>query len=109
MLKLQRFDGSESLDMFLLKFQSMARYMQWNEEDAMMTPLGVPPIAPISAEVSREQQVKSCRTSDCVRRLPTSFSSSRQGSVHNSKQSSSKQSYAPDDVRVRRSRRSTRT
>jgi len=31
MLKVQRFDGSASLDTFLLKFQNMARYLQWNE------------------------------------------------------------------------------
>jgi len=35
MLKLQRFEGTESLDTFLLKFQNMARYLHWNEEDAL--------------------------------------------------------------------------
>jgi len=32
-LKLQRYDGSESLETFLLKFQHLAAYLQWNEED----------------------------------------------------------------------------
>jgi len=35
MLKLQCYDGTESLDTFLCKFHSMSRYLQWNEEDAM--------------------------------------------------------------------------
>ena len=35
MLKLQRYDGTDSLDIFLCKFHSMSRYLQWNEEDAM--------------------------------------------------------------------------
>ena len=33
LLKLQHYDGSESLEMFLLKFQHLAVYLQWNEED----------------------------------------------------------------------------
>jgi len=32
LLKLQCYDGSESLDTFLLKFRHMAVYLQWNEE-----------------------------------------------------------------------------
>ena len=35
MLKLQRYDGMDSLDTFLRKFQSMAKCLQWSEEDAM--------------------------------------------------------------------------
>jgi len=35
MLKLQCFDGSGSLDTFLLKFQSMASYLHWNKEDTL--------------------------------------------------------------------------
>ena len=33
LLKLQHYDGSESLDTFLLKFHHMALYLQWNDED----------------------------------------------------------------------------
>ena len=33
MLKLKLYDGSESLDTFLRKLQSMAAYLQWNEAD----------------------------------------------------------------------------
>ena len=32
MLKLQHYDGNESLDTFLLKFRRMAAYLQWNED-----------------------------------------------------------------------------
>jgi len=35
MLKLQSYDGTDSLDTFLRKFHSMSQYLQWNEEDAM--------------------------------------------------------------------------
>jgi len=35
MLKLQRYDGTDSLDTFLCKFHSMSQYLQWNEDDAM--------------------------------------------------------------------------
>jgi len=35
MLRLQHCDGTDSLNTFLHKFHSMARYLQWNEEDAM--------------------------------------------------------------------------
>ena len=35
MLKLQCYDGTDSLDTFLRKFHSMSQYLQWNEEDAM--------------------------------------------------------------------------
>ena len=33
MLKLKHYDGTESLDTFLRKFQSMATYLQWSEPD----------------------------------------------------------------------------
>ena len=33
LLKLQCFDGSGSLDTFLLKFQHMAAYLHWDDED----------------------------------------------------------------------------
>ena len=33
MLKLQHYDGSTSLDTFLLKFRQMARYLQWDDKD----------------------------------------------------------------------------
>ena len=33
MLKLQHYDGTESLDTFLRKFQSMATYLRWEEAD----------------------------------------------------------------------------
>jgi len=33
LLKLQRNDGSKSLETFLLKFQHLAVYLKWNEED----------------------------------------------------------------------------
>ena len=33
LLKLQRYNGSESLETFLLKFQHLAAYLQWNEKD----------------------------------------------------------------------------
>jgi len=33
MLKLKHYDGTESLDTFLHKFQSMATYLQWSEAD----------------------------------------------------------------------------
>ena len=33
MLKLKHYDGTESLDTFLRKFQSMATYLQWGEAD----------------------------------------------------------------------------
>jgi len=33
LLKLQRYDGSESLDTFLPKFCHLAAYLQWNEEN----------------------------------------------------------------------------
>ena len=33
MLKLKHFDGTESLDTFLHKFQSMAAYLRWEEPD----------------------------------------------------------------------------
>ena len=35
MLKLQCYDGMDSLQTFLRKFHSMSQYLQWNEEDAM--------------------------------------------------------------------------
>jgi len=35
MLKLQRYDGTDSLETFLRKFHSMSRYLQWNEDNAM--------------------------------------------------------------------------
>ena len=35
MLKLQRYDGTDSLDTFLRKFYSMSWYLQWNEEGEM--------------------------------------------------------------------------
>jgi len=35
MLKLQCYDGTDSLDTLLHKFHSMSWYLQWNEEDAM--------------------------------------------------------------------------
>jgi len=35
LLKLRPFDGSRSPDTFLLKFQRMASYLCWNEEDAL--------------------------------------------------------------------------
>ena len=35
MLKLQCYDGMDSLETFLCKFHSMSRYLQWNKEDAM--------------------------------------------------------------------------
>jgi len=33
LLKLQTFDGTGSLDTFLNKFQRMAKYLRWDEED----------------------------------------------------------------------------
>jgi len=33
LIKLQPYDGSESLETFLAKFQRMARYLQWDQED----------------------------------------------------------------------------
>ena len=33
MLKLKHYDGTESLDTFLHKFQSMAAYLRWEEPD----------------------------------------------------------------------------
>jgi len=30
---MQRYDGSDSLEAFLLKFQHLAAYMKWNEDD----------------------------------------------------------------------------
>ena len=33
LLKLQRYDGSESPDTFFLKFHHMASYLQWNDEN----------------------------------------------------------------------------
>jgi len=33
LLKLQRYNGSERLETFLLKFQHLAAYLQWNKED----------------------------------------------------------------------------
>ena len=33
LLKLQCYDGSDSLETFLLKFQHLAVYLKWNEED----------------------------------------------------------------------------
>jgi len=53
MLKLQCYDGTDSLDTFLRKFQSMARYLQWSEEDAMY----------IFADAWKELPVRSCGTS----------------------------------------------
>ena len=35
MLKLQHYDGTDSLETFLHKFHSMSRYLQWNKDDAM--------------------------------------------------------------------------
>jgi len=35
MLKLQRYNSTDSLETFLRKFHSMSRYLQWNEDDAM--------------------------------------------------------------------------
>ena len=35
MLKLQRYNGTDSLETFLCKFHSMSRYLHWNEDDAM--------------------------------------------------------------------------
>ena len=35
MLKLQHYDGTDSLETFLRKFHSMSQYLQWNEDDTM--------------------------------------------------------------------------
>jgi len=35
LLKLPRYTGADSLEMFLRKFNSMTQYLQWNEDDAM--------------------------------------------------------------------------
>ena len=36
MLKLQHYTGTESLEAFLRKFNSMKQYLQWNEDDACL-------------------------------------------------------------------------
>jgi len=33
LIKLQHFDGSGSLERFLMKFQCMATYLRWDDED----------------------------------------------------------------------------
>jgi len=33
LIKLQKYDGTESLDTFLMKFQYMASYLQWDDEN----------------------------------------------------------------------------
>jgi len=33
LMKLQHYDGSDSLETFLLKFQHLAAYMKWNDRD----------------------------------------------------------------------------
>jgi len=33
LIKPQRFDGSQSLETFLLQFKQLAQYMQWGEKD----------------------------------------------------------------------------
>jgi len=40
MLKLSRYTGTDSLETFLRKFNSMKQYLQWNEDDAMYHPCG---------------------------------------------------------------------
>jgi len=35
MLKLQHYTGTDSLETFLRKFNSMRQYLQWNEDDAL--------------------------------------------------------------------------
>jgi len=61
LLKLQRYDGSESLETFLLKFQHLAAYLQWNEEDRSTT----------CVRVWTDQPVKSSGSCHRVRRQPT--------------------------------------
>jgi len=68
-IKLQPYDGTGSLDTFLTRFQRMAVYLWWDDED-MFHHL---------CACLKGLWDKSCGTLFLVRQLPTSFTSPRQG------------------------------
>jgi len=70
MLKLQRYTGTDSLEAFLRKFNSMKQYFQWNEDDAMYHLCG-------SLEGAAGQVVEglstTAKTADVIKLLETRF------------------------------------
>jgi len=104
LIKLHSYNGFGSLETFFMKFQHMAIYLQWDDDDmfhhlcvSLEGAAAIDTRGPMSQRTCllyppSSERYKSSGTSVFVCRRSTSSASSKQGLVHNSKPNASKQS-----------------
>jgi len=83
LFKLDKFDGSASLDTFLWKFNHLADYMSWGEKDKFInlcSSLHGP-----ASQVLRELPIKGTTTTELEELLQTKFGTSKQAASFEAK------------------------